>query len=133
MDSKEKTNSSERAKCPVCGRFANADAVRRHDAALEAMRETLNEQKTIQDTMAATISVYETEHDKLNSSVAGLRQQVSEKDKAVADRNAKIKALQQEIADRGNTIADLEMKLKEYDSMGFWANIKRAFTTLFNH
>lgn len=133
MDSKGKTNSSERAKCPVCGRFANADAVRRHDAALEAMRETLNENKTIQDTMAATISAYETEFDKLNSRVAGLRQQVSEKDKAVAERNAKIKALQQEVAERGQTIADLEMKLKEYDSMGFWANIKRAFTTLFNH
>lgn len=125
-------NNTEKSKrkCPVCGRFAKAEAVEKHEMAVEAMREALAEcrdaiaQKDgIIDTMKANLSLYETEHDKLTAKVANQKGELSRREKTIA-------ALRAELSERGIRIAEVEKenksmaeRLDAYRGRGLWARI----------
>ena len=122
--------TENRRKCPVCGRFAKAEAVEKHEQAMRAMRDALAEcreaiaQKDgIIDTMKANLSLYETEHDKLTRKVDNQKGELARREKTIA-------ALRAELSERGNRVAEVEMenkslaaKLEVYRSRGLWARI----------
>lgn len=123
-------NTDNRKKCPVCGRFAKAEAVERHETAVDAMRgalaecrQALADKDGIIDTMKASLSAYETEHDRLTAKVAGQKAELAKREKTIA-------ALRQELSDRGIRIAEVESenkslaaKLDVYRGRGLWARI----------
>ena len=123
------TENSKR-KCPVCGRFAKAEAVEKHEMAVGAMRDALAEcreaiaqKDSIIDTMKANLSLYETEHDKLTAKVANQKGELSRREKTIA-------ALRAELSERGSRVAEVEMENKEltaklevYRRRGLWARI----------
>lgn len=123
------TENSKR-KCPVCGRFAKAEAVEKHEKAVGAMRDALAEcreaiaQKDgIIDTMKANLSLYETEHDKLTAKVANQKGELSRREKTIA-------ALREELSERGVRIAEVEKENKGLQARldacrgrGLWARI----------
>lgn len=127
MDNNTENN---KRKCPVCGRFAKAEAVEKHEQAVRAMRDALAEcreaiaQKDgIIDTMKANLSLYETEHDKLTRKVESQKSELARREKTIA-------ALRAELSERGTRIAEVEMgykslaaKLEVYRSRGLWARI----------
>ena len=91
MDNKKKNN--DRKKCPVCGRFASAEAVSKHDALVKgnkAMRQTLDELKAERDTLKASVSAYETDNDEL-------RKQAGRMEKEIAGLNERLKKRGEEI------------------------------------
>ena len=107
-------NNTEKSKrkCPVCGRFAKAEAVEKHEKAVGAMRDALAEcreaiaQKDgIIDTMKANLSLYETEHDKLTRKVDNQKGELSRREKTIA-------ALRAELSERGIRIAEVEKENK---------------------
>lgn len=109
MDNNTENN---KRKCPVCGRFAKAEAVEKHEMAMKTMRETLAEcreaiaQKDgIIDTMKANLSLYEVEHDKLTRKVENQKGELARREKTIA-------ALRAELSERGNRIAEVEMENK---------------------
>lgn len=125
-------NNTEKSKrkCPVCGRFAKAEAVEKHEMAVEAMREALAECREaiaqndgIIDTMKANLSLYETEHDKLMAKVAHQKSELAKREKTIA-------ALREELSERGVRIAEVEKenkglqaRLDAYRGRGLWARI----------
>ena len=125
-------NNTEKSKrkCPVCGRFAKAEAVEKHEKAVNAMREALAEcreaiaQKDgIIDTMKANLSLYESEHEKLTAKVANQKGELSRREKTIA-------ALREELSERGVRIAEVEKenkglqaRLDAYRGRGLWARI----------
>lgn len=116
------TENSKR-KCPVCGRFAKAEAVEKHENAVGAMRDALAEcreaiaQKDgIIDTMKANLSLYEAEHDEITSTVANLR---SEK----ADLNETIKDFRGLVASQRKIIDELDDKVNRLRKRGLWSRI----------
>ncbi len=125
-------NNTEKSKrkCPVCGRFAKAEAVEKHEKAVNAMREALAEcreaiaqKDSIIDTMKANLSLYETEHDKLTRKVDNQKGEIARREKTIA-------ALRAELSERGTRIAEVEVenkslaaKLDVYRSRGLWARI----------
>ena len=109
MDNNTENN---KRKCPVCGRFAKAEAVEKHELAVNAMRDALAEcrdaieqKDSIIDTMKANLSLYETEHDKLTRKVDNQRGELSKREKTIA-------ALRQELSERGTRVAEVEMENK---------------------
>lgn len=109
MDNNTENNKK---KCPVCGRFAKAEAVEKHEMAVKTMREALAEcreaiaQKDgIIDTMKCSLSAYEVEHDKLEAKVANQKGELARREKTIA-------ALRDELSERGNRIAEVEMDNK---------------------
>lgn len=120
MDNNSENN---KRKCPVCGRFAKAEAVEKHEMAVEAMREALAEcreaiaQKDgIIDTMKTSLSLYEAEHDEITSTVANLR---SEK----ADLNETIKDFRGLVASQRKIIDELDDKVNRIRKRGLWSRI----------
>lgn len=120
MDNNSENN---KRKCPVCGRFAKAEAVEKHEMAVEAMREALAEcrqaiaQKDgIIDTMKTSLSLYEAEHDEITSTVANLR---SEK----ADLNETIKDFRGLVASQRKIIDELDDKVNRLRKRGLWSRI----------
>lgn len=125
----DNTDNNKR-KCPVCGRFAKAEAVEKHELAMMTMREALAEcresisQKDgIIDTMKASLSAYETEHDRLTAKVANQKGELSRREKTIA-------ALREELSERGIRVAevenenkDLRSRLEAYRGRGLWARI----------
>ena len=123
------TENSKR-KCPVCGRFAKAEAVEKHEKAVGAMRDALAEcreaiaqKDSIIDTMKANLSLYETEHDKLTRKVDNQKGELSRREKTIA-------ALKEELSERGIRIAEVEKenkglqaRLEAYRGRGLWARI----------
>ena len=123
------TENSKR-KCPVCGRFAKAEAVEKHEKAVGAMRDALAEcreaiaqKDSIIDTMKANLSLYETEHDKLTRKVDNQKGELSRREKTIA-------ALREELSERGIRIAEVEKenkglqaRLDAYRGRGLWARI----------
>lgn len=121
---------NNKRKCPVCGRFAKAEAVEKHEQAMRAMREALAEcreaiaQKDgIIDTMKANLSLYETEHDKLTRKVENQKAEIARREKTIA-------ALKAELSERGVRVAEVEMenkglaaKVASLESRGLWARI----------
>lgn len=126
MDNKE----NNKRKCPVCGRFAKAEAVEKHEQAMKAMRDALAEYREaiaqkdgIIDTMKANLSLYETEHDKLTRKVENQKAEIARREKTIA-------ALKDELSERGVRIAEVEMennglaaKVASLESRGLWARI----------
>lgn len=126
MDNKE----NNKRKCPVCGRFAKAEAVEKHEMAVNTMREALaecmeaiSEKDGIIDTMKANLSLYETEHDKLTKKVDNQKGEIARREKTIA-------ALREELSERGTRIAEVEMenkalteRLDAYRGRGLWARI----------
>lgn len=120
----------KRRKCPVCGRFAKAEAVEKHEMAIEAMREALAECRQaisdkdgIIDTMKASLSAYETDHDELTHKVENQKGELSRREKTIA-------ALRGELSERGIRIAEVEKenrglqeRLDAYRGRGLWARI----------
>lgn len=127
MDNNTENN---KRKCPVCGRFAKAEAVEKHEKAVSAMRDALAEcreaiaQKDgIIDTMKASLSAFEVEHDKLTSKVENQKAEIARREKTIA-------ALRAELSERGTRIAEVEMEnkgiqamLDAYRGRGLWARI----------
>ena len=127
MDNNQENNKS---KCPVCGRFAKAEAVEKHEQAVRAMRgalaecrEAIAQKDGIIDTMKANLSLYETEHDKLTRKVENQKSELARREKTIA-------ALRAELSERGTRVAEVEMenkslaaKLEVYRSRGLWARI----------
>jgi len=127
MDNNTENN---KRKCPVCGRFAKAEAVEKHEMAVKTMREALAEcreaitQKDgIIDTMKCSLSAYEVEHDKLETKVANQKGELARREKTIA-------ALRAELSERGNRIAEVEMenkslaaKLEAFRNRGLLARI----------
>lgn len=127
MDNNQENN---KRKCPVCGRFAKAEAVEKHELAVKSMRDALAEcrdaiaQKDgIIDTMKANLSLYENEHDNLTAKVNNQKGEIARREKTIA-------SLRAELSERGNRIAEVEMenkklsgKLEVYRSRGLWARI----------
>ena len=127
MDNNQENN---KRKCPVCGRFAKAEAVEKHEMAVKTMREALaecreaiSEKDGIIDTMKANLSLYENEHDKLTSKVDNQKGELARREKTIA-------ALRAELSERGNRIAEVEMenkalteRLDAYRDRGLWARI----------
>lgn len=127
MDNNSENN---KRKCPVCGRFAKAEAVEKHEMAVEAMREALAEcreaiaQKDgIIDTMKASLSAYETDHDELTQKVDSQKREIAKREKTIA-------ALRDELSERGIRIAevekenkDLHARLDAYRGRGLWSRI----------
>lgn len=125
-------NNTEKSKrkCPVCGRFAKAEAVEKHEKAVGAMREALAEcreaiaqKDSIIDTMKANLSLYETEHDKLTRKVENQKGELARREKTIA-------ALRAELSERGIRIAEVEKenkglqaRLDAYRGRGLWARI----------
>lgn len=129
--------TDNRRKCPVCGRFARTEAVEKHEKAVNAMREALAEcreaigqKDSIIDTMKASLSLYETEHDKFTAKVANQKGELSRREKTIA-------ALRDEILSRAKTIDSMALELEEakaeldglkarldaYRGRGLWARI----------
>ena len=103
---------SNKKRCPVCGRFAKAEAVEKHELAVKSMRdalaecrEVISQKDSIIDTMQSSLSAYEVEHDKLTLKVAGQKGEISIREKTIA-------ALRAELSDRGTRIAEVEMENK---------------------
>lgn len=120
MDNNSENN---KRKCPVCGRFAKAEAVEKHETAIEAMREALAECRQaisdkdgIIDTMKTSLSLYEAEHDEITSTVANLR---SEK----ADLNETIKDFRGLVASQRKIIDELDDKVNRLRKRGLWSRI----------
>lgn len=127
MDNNQENN---KRKCPVCGRFAKAEAVEKHERAVNAMREALAECRQaisdkdgIIDTMKANLSLYETEHDKLIRKVDNQKGEIARREKTIA-------ALREELSERGIRIAEVEKenkglqaRLDAYRSRGLWSRI----------
>lgn len=120
MDNNSENN---KRKCPVCGRFAKAEAVEKHEMAVEAMREALAECRQaisdkdgIIDTMKTSLSLYEAEHDEITSTVANLR---SEK----ADLNETIKDFRGLVASQRKIIDELDDKVNRLRKRGLWSRI----------
>ena len=127
MDNNQENN---KRKCPVCGRFAKAEAVEKHEMAVNAMRdalaecrEAISEKDGIIDTMKASLSAYEVETDNLTSKVDNQKGELARREKTIA-------ALRAELSERGSRIAEVEMenkkltgKLEVYRSRGLWARI----------
>lgn len=127
MDNNTENN---KRKCPVCGRFAKAEAVEKHEQAMSAMREALSECRQaisdkdgIIDTMKANLSLYETEHDKLTRKVDNQKAEIARREKTIA-------ALREELSERGIRIAEVEKENKDfharldaYRGRGLWARI----------
>lgn len=121
---------NNKRKCPVCGRFAKAEAVEKHEQAMRAMREALAECREaiaqndgIIDTMKANLSLYETEHDKLTRKVENQKAEIARREKTIA-------ALKAELSERGVRVAEVEMenkglaaKVASLESRGLWARI----------
>lgn len=126
----DKNTENNKRKCPVCGRFAKAEAVVKHEMAVKTMREALaecreaiKEKDGIIDTMKANLSLYETEHDKLTRKVENQRGDLSRREKTIA-------ALREELSERGIRIAEtekenkgLQARLDAYRGRGLWARI----------
>jgi len=126
----DKNTENNKRKCPVCGRFAKAEAVEKHEMAVKTMREAIaecreaiKEKDGIIDTMKASLSAYEVEHDSLEAKVANQRGELARREKTIA-------ALRAELSERGNRIAEVEMdnrsladKLEAYRGRGLWARI----------
>lgn len=127
MDNNSENN---KRKCPVCGRFAKAEAVEKHEMAVEAMREALaecrqaiSEKDGIIDTMKASLSAYETDHDELTQKVDSQKREIAKREKTIA-------ALRDELSERGIRIAevekenkDLHARLDAYRGRGLWSRI----------
>lgn len=127
MDNNSENN---KRKCPVCGRFAKAEAVEKHEMAVEAMREALAEcreaiaQKDgIIDTMKTSLSAYETDHDELTQKVDSQKREIAKREKTIA-------ALRDELSERGIRIAEVEKENKDwharldaYRGRGLWSRI----------
>lgn len=127
MDNNTENN---KRKCPVCGRFAKAEAVEKHEQAVGAMRDALaecrqaiGEKDSIIDTMKASLSLYETEHDKLTRKVDNQKGELARREKTIA-------ALRAELSERGSRVAEVEVenkrlaaKLDVYRGRGLWARI----------
>ena len=126
----DKNTENNKRKCPVCGRFAKAEAVEKHEMAMKTMREALaecreaiKEKDGIIDTMKANLSLYETEHDKLTRKVSNQRGELDRREKTIA-------ALREELSERGIRIAEVEKENKDfharldaYRGRGLWARI----------
>ena len=127
MDNNQENN---KRKCPVCGRFAKAEAVEKHEMAVKTMREALAECREaisdkdgIIDTMKASLSAYETDHDDLTRKVENQKGELSRREKTIA-------ALREELSERGIRIAEVEKENKDfharldaYRGRGLWARI----------
>ena len=127
MDNNSENN---KRKCPVCGRFAKAEAVEKHEQAMSAMREALSECRQaisdkdgIIDTMKSSLSAFEVEHDKLTAKVDNQKGEIARREKTIA-------ALRAELSERGTRIAEVEMenralteRLDAYRGRGLWARI----------
>lgn len=127
MDNNSENN---KRKCPVCGRFARAEAVEKHEKAVGAMRDALAEcreaigQKDgIIDTMKASLSAYETEHDEFTQKVDSQKREIAKREKTIA-------ALREELSERGIRIAEVEKenkglqaRLDAYRGRGLWSRI----------
>ena len=126
MDNKE----NNKRKCPVCGRFAKAEAVEKHEMAVSTMRkalaecrEAISEKDGIIDTMKANLSLYENEHDRLTKKVDNQKGELARREKTIA-------ALRAELSERGIRIAEVEKenksmaaRLAAYRGRGLWARI----------
>ena len=126
----DNNQENKKSKCPVCGRFAKAEAVEKHEQAVRAMRgalaecrEAIAQKDGIIDTMKANLSLYETEHDKLTRKVENQKSELARREKTIA-------ALRAELSERGSRVAEVEMenkslaaKLEVYRSRGLWARI----------
>ena len=127
MDNNTENN---KRKCPVCGRFAKAEAVEKHEMAMKTMRETLAECRQaisdkdgIIDTMMANLSLYESEHDKLTRKVENQKGEIARREKTIS-------ALRAELSERGIRIAEVEKENKDWHARldacrgrGLWARI----------
>lgn len=127
MDNNTENN---KRKCPVCGRFARAEAVEKHEMAVRTMRKALAECKEaisqkdgIIDTMKCSLSAYEVEHDELTAKVDNQKGEIARSEKTIA-------SLREELSERGTRIAEVEMenkalaaRLDAYRGRGFWARI----------
>lgn len=127
MDNNSENN---KRKCPVCGRFAKAEAVEKHELAVNAMRDAIadckaaiGEKDGIIDTMKCSLSAYEAEHDKLTAKVANQKSELAKREKTIA-------ALRNELSERGIRIAEVEQenkslkeRLEAYRGRGLWARI----------
>lgn len=117
MDNKKKNN--DRKKCPVCGRFASAEAVSKHDALVKgnkAMRQTLDELKTERDTLKASVSAYQTDNDEL-------RKQAERREAEIAGLNERLKKRGEEITSLEHERNLLRGKLDVLRKRGLWARI----------
>ena len=128
MTDKEQDNSKR--KCPVCGRFARAEAVEKYEMAMESMRKALAECRQaisdkdgIIDTMKCSLSAYETEHEKLVRKVENQKAEIARRENTIA-------ALKTELSERGVRVAEVEMenkglaaKVASLESRGLWARI----------
>lgn len=127
MDNNTENN---KRKCPVCGRFARAEAVEKHELAVKTLREALAEcreaiaQKDgIIDTMKSNLSAYEVEYDKLTSKVANQKGELTRREKTIA-------SLRAELSERGSRVAEVEMenralaaRLESARKRDLWARI----------
>lgn len=117
MDNKKKNN--DRKKCPVCGRFASAEAVSKHDALVKgnkAMRQTLDELKAERDTLKASVSAYQTDNDEL-------RKQAERREAEIAGLNERLKKRGEEITSLEHERSLLRGKLDVLRKRGLWARI----------
>ena len=127
MDNNSENN---KRKCPVCGRFAKAEAVEKHELAVKSMRDALaecrgaiKEKDSIIDTMKSSLSAFEVEHDSLVKKVENQKSELARREKTIA-------ALRAELSERGNRIADVELenkalaeRLEACRNRGLWARI----------
>lgn len=116
MDSNNNENNSNRKKCPVCGRFAKAEAVDKHEKAVAALREALKEcrddireKECTIDTMKANLSLYENENGKLSDKVEKQKKELADNEKTISDLELEAKALR--------------AKLDVLKKRGLWARI----------
>jgi len=120
MDNNQGNN---KRKCPVCGRFARAEAVEKHEMAVRTMRKALAECKEaisqkdgIIDTMKCSLSAYEVEHDELTSTVANLKSEIAGLNKTIKDYR--------ELTDsQRKSIDELDGKVSGLMERGLWARI----------
>jgi len=123
MDNNTENN---KRKCPVCGRFAKAEAVEKHEMAVKTMREALAECREAiaqKDGIIDSLSAFEVEHDKLTAKVDNQKGEIARREKTIA-------ALRAELSERGTRIAEVEMenralteRLDAYRGRGLWARI----------
>lgn len=119
MDNKKKKDNNDRKKCPVCGRFASAEAVSKHDALVKgnkAMRQTLDELKAERDTLKASVSAYQTDNDEL-------RKQAERREAEIAGLNERLKKRGEEITSLEHERNLLRGKLDVLRKRGLWARI----------
>ena len=131
MDNNTENN---KRKCPVCGRFAKAEAVEKHEKAVGAMRDALAEcreaiaqKDSIIDTMKANLSLYETEHDKLTRKVDNQKAEIARREKTIAalkeelsDMRSRLKTAENENVE---VAARMGARLEAYRGRGLWARI----------